>query len=968
MTGGRGDDTFHVDTIRDVVTEFEGEGRDMVVSRVAYTLPDAVEDLQIIGADLKGTGNALNNDLFGFAGSQSLLGLAGDDRIDGGAGADSMSGGLGSDSYVVDHTGDQVIEGNSDPLVGGVDVVRALIDYTLTANVENLFVDGDGLTGTGNRLNNFIRGGDGAQTLLGLGGDDRFAGGAGSDHFDGGAGFDIVDYSGQPPAGSQGIFVNLLLGKVREFDGAFDSIASVEGAVGTKGDDRFLFKARSLEDPKDPLRPYKLFGGAGEDLFEAYLLNAPAVGDKGLAAEASGGSGNDTFKAGTAAYTFDGGSGIDVLDLSRLEKTGRYGQGWVVNLVEGFASTNDRFEVPGNNKNFEAGLEQTNKVSSVETIIGSRGYDAILGTDENETIDGNGGGDRIDAGGGDDTVMNVGFLGVAIDSAGNDTYIDVTAISFANNRAGIAIDLGTGRVSGWGDDVDLIRPHDGRMSLGATEYGDSIDTGAYVEYGLSGHNGDDAFTLRKLGLRESTVHGGDGIDTIDLRPSAVSLQTALSADGQSLLLAEAGTYFFDALQIWEVERFYLGGGDDSFFVSDASLGPGNGPFISFLNGGLGNDRLGGGTNGAVIDGDEGVDSYRLGNGFTRVDLQAGTATGEGRTLTLRRIEKVYGDDVNDTLLGARRADFLAGGKGIDTIDGREGNDTLHGGEGDDTLSGGLGDDTINGDAIDDADAPMKAAGTDTVTYAAAAAAVTVNLTTGKATGEGADTLINIENVIGTRFADAITGNAGRNVLNGGNGNDVLAGGAGNDSLIGGQGSDTVEFSKAKAAVTVDLAAGRASGEGADSLSGIENVRGSAFGDVISGSSSRNTLNGGDGRDTLNGGTGADTLTGGKGRDTFVHDRRDAMDTITDFSPGQDRLEIDNAIFANLTSLLLEGSLRAAQFLSGPVPLATAEAQFLYETDTGILRFDADGAGGLNPVLVLRLANRAALSAADIEII
>jgi Ca2+-binding RTX toxin-like protein len=453
-----------------------------------------------------------------------------------------------------------------------------------------------------------------------------------------------------------------------------------------------------------------------------------------------------------------------------------------------------------------------------------------------------------------------------------------------------------------------------------------------------------------------------------LRPSAVSLQTALSADGQSLSLAEAGTFFSDALQIWEVERFYLGGGDDSFFVSDASLGPGNGPLISFLNGGLGNDRLGGGTNGAVIDGDEGVDSYRLGNGFTRVDLQAGTATGEGRTLTLRRIEKVYGDDVNDTLLGARRADFLAGGNGIDTIDGREGNDTLHGGEGDDTLSGGLGDDTINGDAIDDADAPVTAAGTDTVSYAAAAAAVTVNLSTGVATGEGRDTLLNIEHVVGSGFGDVLKGNAAKNELIGGDGDDRFITTTGGDKLVGGKGVDTVDFTTEAAGVQCDLGTGEASGIGLNTLSGIESAIGSRFADNIKGSSSNNAIEGGAGDDLLNGHAGTDRLTGGAGSDTFVYDRRDAQDVIVDFRPGEDVIAIDNAIFSALTSLLPEGSLASARFVAGTNPAASREAQFLYETDTGILRFDADGAGGLAPIALLRLVNKAALTFADIEII
>jgi len=108
-----------------------------------------------------------------------LTGDAGDNRIVGGLGADTMSGGLGNDRYSVDNAGDVVIEAAG----AGVDSVNANIDYTLTANVENLALFNAAISGTGNDLDNIIRGNGNDNILNGGGGNDSLYGGAGVDTF-----------------------------------------------------------------------------------------------------------------------------------------------------------------------------------------------------------------------------------------------------------------------------------------------------------------------------------------------------------------------------------------------------------------------------------------------------------------------------------------------------------------------------------------------------------------------------------------------------------------------------------------------------------------------------------------------------------------------------------------------------------------------------------------------------------------
>src|SRR6266851_6357939 len=138
------------------------------------------------------------------------------------------------------------------------------------------------------------------------------------------------------------------------------------------------------------------------------------------------------------------------------------------------------------------------------------------------------------------------------------------------------------------------------------------------------------------------------------------------------------------------------------------------------------------------------------------NLATGTASnGYGGTDTLANIENVTGSAFNDVLIGDAGDNVLTGGAGNDTLTGGGGNNTLDGGS-----------------------------GSDTVSYAAAPAGVTVSLAGTAANGYGGtDTLVGIENVIGSGFADTLTGDAGNNVFTGGAGNDTLIGGGGTDTAI-----------------------------------------------------------------------------------------------------------------------------------------------------------------------------------------
>ena len=168
-------------TFADTVVELSRGGTDTVIASVDnYVLAAEVERLQMVAGTqpLRATGNALNN---------SMTGNAGANRLDGGTGSDTLTGGAGDDIYVVNSTGDVVVE-----LVGeGMDGVESSIAYTVGANVENLTLMGASkINGTGNALDNMLIGNSAINTLNGGAGNDTLDGGAGADILVGGTGSD----------------------------------------------------------------------------------------------------------------------------------------------------------------------------------------------------------------------------------------------------------------------------------------------------------------------------------------------------------------------------------------------------------------------------------------------------------------------------------------------------------------------------------------------------------------------------------------------------------------------------------------------------------------------------------------------------------------------------------------------------------------------------------------------------------
>ncbi len=534
------------------------------------------------------------------------------------------------------------------------------------------------------------------------------------------------------------------------------------------------------------------------------------------------------------------------------------------------------------------GTASTNMILPIEGGGGpttpTPGVDILTGTTGNDVIDALEGGDFVDGGDGDD---------VLIGSAGKDTLVGGEgADSLAGGDGDDRLDGGAGS--------DLI---DGGAGTDTVTYAYSA-TGVVVD--LAAGTGSTSTPPRALRTSDITDpitqffnpangHIYQFVATPTTWQDALLTAEAASLAGVSghlLTIASAGEQSFIEANfptglwlIWiaasdadvEGQWMWLSGPETGTPVSYVNwdTGPG-GAYPAQPDGGTGENFAAMG--GLVASSFYGVDtpflwvdgpSINAGQGVGFVIEYSGLVS-TTTTDTLTNIENVTGSAFDDTITGNESANFLEGGAGSDTINGGAGNDLLVGGSGDGSLAGGAGDDTIDGGA-----------GADTATYASAQSAVTVSLllTTSQNTGgAGLDRLTGIENLVGSDYADILTGNnqendlrggAGDDRLDGGTSNDILRGGLGNDSLIGGAGLDTAAYDDATSAVAVSLAIALAQntlGAGTDILTGIENLLGSAFGDTLTGDGLANTLTGGDGDDRLYGGAGNDTLIGGAGAD------------------------------------------------------------------------------------------------------
>ncbi|NES20941.1 MAG: calcium-binding protein [Symploca sp. SIO3E6] len=503
-------------------------------------------------------------------------------------------------------------------------------------------------------------------------------------------------------------------------------------------------------------------------------------------------------------------------------------------------------------------------------LLGGIGEDSLYGDDGSDNLDGGEGNDRLYGGAGSDILVggdgnDLLYGGIGVDYFDGGEGNDI--VYFRGENFAITADLSQNRATYINDaGVEVVETLINIERLVGTAFDDTLigDVGNNVLYGENGND-----TLLGGGGNDRLIggtgvdffDGGAGIDTVYFRGE----NSAVTAD----LSQSSATYINDAgVEIVEtlinIENL-VGTAFDDQLIGDAGHNVLYGEDgDDTLLGGEGNDRLIGGTGADYLDGGEGIDTvYFRGESFAiTADLSQGNASylnGAGVEIvkTLINIENLVGTAFDDTLIGDAGNNVLYGENGNDILLGGEGNDRLLGGTGVDFFDGGAGIDTV---------------------YFQENFAVTADLSQGNATYindagvEVLETLINIENLVGTAFDDQLIGDAANNDLHGSDGNDILIGGEGKDRLFGGTGVDffdggagiDIVYFQENSAVTADLSQGSATYindagvEVVETLINIESLVGTAFNDTLIGDENNNWLRGDAGIDFFDGGGGSDT--------------------------------------------------------------------------------------------------------------
>jgi len=841
---GDGNDAVLAEGGNDIV--FGGDGNDFISGGVGNDVlsGDSGND-QVYGESGNDAlfGRDGNDELAGMEGYDYLNGGAGNDLLDGGAAADEMIGGAGNDTYAVDDIGDTVTEFADE----GNDTVKSSIDYALGENVENLSLLGSSdLNGTGNELENSLKGNSGNNTLRGEAGNDVLNGKEGEDTLIGGIGDDtyIVDNSAdvvseQANEGSDVIFSsasyvmpehveNMVLTGTSSISGTgnildnritgnnennlIDGGAGADVMTGGIGHDNYVVDNAGdvvLENQNQGIDTvYSSIDYAlGENLENVTLTgnnNLNASGNE-LDNTLIGNSGNNTLDGGTGVDYMAGGVGDDTYIVDSVDDTVVEAANEGIDLVKSSVS----YAASDNVENLTlTGTEAINAAGNNldNTLVGNEANNTLTGLAGNDTLMDNGGDDVLDGGTGIDTMVG---------GTGNDSYIVDNTNDVVTEAINEGVDHVTASVTyALSDNIENLSLT-GSNDINAT--GNALDntiqgnSGANVINGgagadsMSGGAGDDTFIIDNTG-DTVTEFADEGTDSINssvsyVLPEYVENITLTGADN----INATGNGLNNTLVGNDADNVLTGlAGNDTLIGNSGN---------DVLDGGIGVDAMSGGTGNDtyIVDDTNDVISEALDEGIDYVNANASYSLSDNiESLTLTGTE-----DINAT------------GNNLDnTIQGNNGANLIDGGTGADSMSGGAGDDTYMVENDNDLVTEFADEGTDTVNTSVSYVLpeYVENL---RLVGDGSI------NGSGNSAGNTLTGNSSDNIISGGAGDDIISGLAGNDSLYGDEGNDT--------------------------------------------------LIGGTGNDLLEGGLGVDYLEGGEGDDTYVINMNDDLDTINDIS-------------------------------------------------------------------------------------
>jgi Ca2+-binding RTX toxin-like protein len=814
--------------------------------------PVTAADFPFEGFDFQ-FATAGNDSVLGVAAADLLNGLSGNDTMDGAGGSDVLWGGDGNDLLIggdgndtltswdgndtmLGGNGDDYIEGYaSDSIDGGAG------DDTIYSwwsnNVETI------IGGQGNDWLDFSGGNDSLSYIAGSGNDTLIAG-----YGD----FDTLRLSsGTWVQQNDGIWTTYSQGTTRLYVQGWDSvIGSIQsGGASLLGDGaNNLLNGGNGNDTLDGLGGADtLNGGAGQDSLLGGDGNDSLLGgagndilDGGTGSNTlDGGAGDDTYYVNGWNSIFESNGGGNDLLISSVN---------IVNLsnnVENILLTGSA-SLTGTGNTLNNGITGN---SGNNSLYGGEGNDSLFGLAGTDYLDGGNGNDFLDGGEDQDTFLGGAGDDTLLGGAGRDRFDGNPGNNLINGGGGgdDYVSYSNGIQGSFGVSVNLI------TGIASNTYG-GTDTLIAIR-GINGSRADDTLIgsdqlSGQVGLTGypssgTTFWASSGSDYINgAIPTASSYYysfTNIVANFSDHLNATVVKSMVGTDTLTNINNIYGSSGDDVFSGSGTPASSDRYAAMINFRGEGGNDTIYG--FGQTINR---VD-YSTATIAIQADLEAGIASdGRGGTDVLVDVRSIRGSSFNDTLFGSSADDVfhirtlgshLIDGRGgsnrynfndhngsslsrdvlidlgttsadgggyvgfaikpggiIDTLTrfnsarGQDGNDTLYGTPENDKLQGLAGDNLLDGRG-----------GANTLEYGIGfygtvpTHGVVVDLAVGRATNQwdGTDTIINFQGVIGTPFADSLTGSTQAETLTGGAGNDLIIGGGGRDTLDGGAGDDVI---------------------------------------------------------------------------------------------------------------------------------------------------------------------------------
>ncbi len=869
LTGLDGNDIYVVNNSGTIIVEDASQGlSDEVRASVSFALA-ADDDIEVLGTTNAAGTTAIN--LTGNALSQQITGNAGDNVLDSGIGAaDTMTGGLGNDTYILRNAGDVVVETSGQ---GTADEIRVGFSYALQAGVEIEILSTDNAAGstvlalTGNEFGQTINSNLGANTLIGLGGNDIYtvnnaatvvteAAAGGTDRVNAsvsytlGAGEEIEVLATTNDAG---VVAVTLTGNA--LDQTIIGNAGASTLIGLGGNDTYTVNNTSTTvteaaaggtDTVNASVSYVLTAGSEVEVLQttsAAGTGAINLTGNAMAQQIIGNAGANTLDSGTgAADTLTGLGGNDIYIQRNagdviVETTGN--------------GTADELRVLDANFTLGAGLD-----IEILSFINASGTSTLnlTGNVLAQIITGNAGINTLNDGGGAGADTLIGL-------AGADIYLVNNAGTIVTEAAGGGVDTVTASVSftlSAGSEVETIQ------TSNAAGTGVINLTGNALAQTITGNAG--VNTLNDGGGVADTLVGLAGND-IYVVGNAGTIITETSGNGSDTAQTSV-TYTLAA------------GVDIEFLTTTNAAGTGainltGNALAQTITGNAGDNVLNsGGTAVDTLVGLGGNDIYVLNLATDVITETAGNGTADqvqvSFTYTLDAAADV--EILATTNAAGSTAINLTGNTLTQAITGNAGINTLSdGGGAADVLTGLAGSDTYL----------VNNAGT-TVIEAAGGGSDVVTATTSFTLSAGSEvetiqtsnaSLTTAIDFTGNALAQTITGNAGVNTLNDGGAGaaDTLVGLGGNDIYIVSNattviteaatfGSDTVLTSVSYVLdVTADIETfGTTSAAG----TGTINLTGNTLAQAITGNAGINAISDG-------GGAGADVLTGLAGNDVYT---------------------------------------------------------------------------------------------------